>query len=78
MFLEIIFYYFLFCIYFSYFIILKIPFIKRILNFPFFKKFEKDIFRTPIEMIISDGYSIEIHNITTDDGYILTAWRIGK
>ena len=29
-------------------------------------------------MIISKGYSVEVHQIETEDGYILTAWRIGK
>lgn len=29
-------------------------------------------------MIMKDGYSVEVHYIETGDGYINTAWRIGK
>lgn len=27
---------------------------------------------------MNDGYTVEVHYIETEDGYINTAWRIGK
>lgn len=29
-------------------------------------------------MITDMGYNLEIHKVLTEDGYILTAWRIYK
>lgn len=41
-------------------------------------KYDPDIYRTPTEIIMSKGYPLETHYIVTEDGYILTAWRIKK
>jgi hypothetical protein len=69
------------CIYYSYLLlklVLKLPLVKRLSSLRFFSSFDPDLFRSPTELIMAAGYTIEIHNIETEDGYILTAWRIGK
>jgi hypothetical protein len=68
-------------LYYSYFLLkllLKLPLVKRVSNFRLFSSFDPDLFRSPTELIMAAGYTIEIHNVETEDGYILTAWRIGK
>jgi pimeloyl-ACP methyl ester carboxylesterase len=41
-------------------------------------KHDPDVFRSSVEIIMSKGYPLETHYIVTEDGYILTAWRIKK
>jgi pimeloyl-ACP methyl ester carboxylesterase len=41
-------------------------------------KHDPDVYRTSVEIIMSKGYPLETHYIVTEDGYILTAWRIKK
>ena len=74
--LEIIYTYISLILYMILKIVLKLPFIKQILSK--FKEYEKDLYRQPVEMIISAGYTVEVHYIETEDGYINTAWRVGK
>ena len=48
-------------------ILLSEPFPKKKIEIPIYKK-----------KILDAGYSFEEHKIKTEDGYILTAWRIPK
>ncbi len=66
---------------YSYFLLkllLKLPLIKRLCTLRLMTAYDPDLFRSPTELIMAAGYTIEIHNVETEDGYILTAWRIGK
>ena len=39
-------------------------------------KIPDDAKLTPIELIAKYNYPVETHYVTTEDGYILTVWRI--
>jgi lysosomal acid lipase/cholesteryl ester hydrolase len=39
---------------------------------------DPDVYMTPAEMVTNKGYIFEEHEVVTEDGYILTVWRVQK